>query len=149
MFVLSALMLCLSLNACAQLGGGTREGGQANVTPGVTAKPAPSPITYEFPDIPLPVELQRVNDKTMIVRTPTFQGGVVTLRGRLTVDSLVDFFTKTLPKHGWELTGTLRAGRELLAFTKPAGSTCLIQVFESRMGLQTEVQIWITEPLPK
>ncbi|HDH97697.1 MAG TPA: hypothetical protein ENF70_00990 [Deltaproteobacteria bacterium] len=102
---------------------------------------------YEFPDLPIPVELERVDDKTIMIKTSGFQGGILVYKGRVTVVSLVEFFTKSMPGHGWVLDGTLNAKRSFLSFSKGHNAYCLIQICEGRMGFKTEVQIWVSEPL--
>jgi hypothetical protein len=104
-------------------------------------------VTYEFPDLPIPVELEKVGDRTIMIKTSGFQGGILLFKGRVTVISLVEFFTKSMPKHGWVLDGTLSAEQSFLAFSKGPNAYCLIQIYEGRMCLKTKVQIWISEPL--
>ncbi len=146
--VLSTLICFLglgSLCSCAQIGSSAGDEGTVDVATS-PAPEAPS-ITYEFPDLPLPVELKRINDKSIMIHYPNYQGGILVLKGRVTVDSIVDFFTKNMPKYGWELTGTLSAKRTLMGFSKAGNAYCLVVVSEERMGFQTEVQIWLSEPL--
>jgi hypothetical protein len=76
-----------------------------------------------------------------------FQGGILVFKGRVTINSLVEFFTKSMPKHAWVLDGTLSAKRSFLAFSKGHNAYCLIQIYEGSMGFKTEVQIWVSEPL--
>ena len=143
--------LCSVTLACAQISSYTK-GEQEDTSLSMDASSPESvqvvqPVVYEFPDLPLPPEMKRVKDRTMLVKTRTFQGGILVLKGRITGDSLVDFFSKKLPEHGWELVGSIRAKRSLLAFSKGESSHCLIQIYDEPMGFQTEVQIWLTEPL--
>ncbi len=144
-----SVMVCFigltGLCSCAQFGStATDEASDAQVVP--TEPQAPS-ITYEFPDVPLPVELKKLNDKSVIIRYPNYQGGLLVLRGRVTVDSLVEFFNKNMPKYGWTLTGSLNAQRTLMGYSKGGNAYCLIVISEERMGFQTEVQVWLSEPL--
>ncbi len=104
-------------------------------------------VMYEFPDLPIPIELERVEDKTIMIKTVGFQGGILVYKGRVTVVSLVEFFTKSMPSHGWVLDGTLNAKRSFLSFSKGHNAYCLIQIYEGRMGFKTKVQIWVSEPL--
>ncbi len=123
----------------------------------ISGEPSPEPsqiasstetsdITYVFPDLPVPVELEKVKSKTMVIKTTDFRGGILTFKGRVTVSSLVDFFTKTLPMHSWELVGRVDAERSFLAFSKEDNSYCLIQIY-APIALKTRVQIWISEPV--
>ncbi len=103
-------------------------------------------IIYQFPDLPIPTQLVKVDEDSTIVTTPMYQGGILVFRGRVTQDSVVNFFTKTLPQYGWHLSGEIKGKKDFLAFTKPNGSACLIQVYNTSLGFETEVQIWISEP---
>ena len=104
-------------------------------------------VIYDFPDIPIPIELERVEDKTIMIKTSGFQGGILVYKGRVTVVSLMEFFTKSMPIHGWVLDGTLNAKRSFLAFSKGSNAHCLIQVYDGSMGFKTEVQIWVSKLL--
>ena len=148
------LVIMASLVAgCAQMGTGMNtvqgEEGQAPVDDVQAGQPLPPPppIYYEFSDIPIPGELKRDADRTMVVRTPGFQAGILVLKGRVTGESLVDFFTTKMPEHGWTLVGSMISTRSLLAFSKTPDSHCLIQIHDEPMGFMTEVQVWAAGPV--
>ncbi|NDY41372.1 hypothetical protein G3N55_00710 [Dissulfurirhabdus thermomarina] len=136
----------LALSGCARLTGGDAAAPGDTGEPGARPLPAAPQVTYEFPDLPFPVELERVPGDSMMSRTPDFQGGLLVLQGRVTPKSLVEFFAKTLPEHGWKQVGSLYHSRSLLAFTKPGDAFCFIQISEPRLSLQTRVEIWVNEP---
>lgn len=147
-FFISALILYLPfflLTSCAQTSSAPGESttGFSQTAPGSEA----ASVIYEFPDLPIPIELEKVEDKTIMIKTVGFQGGILVFKGRVTVVSLVEFFTKSMPRHGWILDGTLNAKRSFLAFSKGHNAYCLIQIYEGQMGFKTEVQIWVSEPL--
>jgi len=135
------------LTSCAQTSSAPEESstGFSQTAPGSTA----ANVIYEFPDLPIPIELEKVEDKTIMIKTSGFQGGILVFKGRVTIVSLVEFFTKSMPKHGWVLDGTLNAERSFLAFSKGRNAYCLIQIYEGRLGFKSEVQIWVSEPLAK
>lgn len=145
--VLSATLFFLSLGvtvSCGPLNTGSAQPPPPPVT--ITGNAAPA-VFFEFTDLPVPVELKKVEDRTMVMRTPSFQGGILVLEGKVTKDSLIEFFTTTLPRHGWELTGTLNAKRSFLAFSKDSATHCLIQIYEGTLGFNTEVEIWAMQPV--
>ena len=147
-FFITALIFYLPnflLTSCAQTSSAPGESstGFSETAPGFEA----ASVIYEFPDLPIPIELERVEDKTIMIKTVGFQGGILVFKGRVTVASLVEFFTKSMPNHGWVLDGTLNAKRSFLSFSKGHNAYCLIQIYEGRMGFKTEVQIWVSEPL--
>jgi hypothetical protein len=135
----------LLLTSCAQTSSAPGESstGFFQTAPGSEA----ASVYFEFPDLPIPIELERVEDRTIMIKTSGFQGGILVFKGKVTVVSLVEFFTKSMPRHGWVLDGTLNAKRSFLAFSKGRNAYCLIQIYEGRMGFKTEVQIWVSEPL--
>jgi hypothetical protein len=147
-FFITALIFYLPnfiLTSCAQTSSAPGESstGFSQTAPGSEA----ASVTYEFPDLPIPIELERVEDRTIMIKTVGFQGGILVFKGRVTVVSLMEFFTKSMPRHGWVLDGTLNAKRSFLAFSKERNAYCLIQIYEAQMGFKTEVQIWVSEPL--
>jgi len=147
-FFITALIFYLPnflLTSCAQTSSAPGESstGFSETAPGFEA----ASVIYEFPDLPIPIELEKVEDKTIMIKTVGFQGGILVFKGRVTVASLVEFFTKSMPRHGWVLDGTLDAKQSFLAFSKRGNSHCFIQIREGRMGFKTEVRIWVSEPL--
>lgn len=104
-------------------------------------------VVYEFSDIPIPIELEGVEDKTIMIKTSGFNGGLLVYKGRVTVTSLVEFFTKSMSNHGWVLEGTLNAKKSFLAFSKGGVSHCLILIYGGATGFKTEVQIWVSKPV--
>ena len=147
-FFITALIFYLPnflMTSCAQTSSAPEESSTefSQTAPGFAA----ANVIYEFPDLPIPIELEKVEDKTIMIKTSGFQGGILVYKGRVTMASLVEFFTKSMPSHGWVLDGTLKAKRNFLAFSKGHNAYCLMQLYEGRMGFKTEVQIWVSEPL--
>lgn len=56
----------------------------------------------DFPNLVLPSGMEVVKEKTMIVKTPNFVGGVISLKGRVTQKSVITFFEKQLLARGWK-----------------------------------------------
>jgi len=111
---------------------------------GAYKSPKPFYTGTEFPDIVVPSSMTIDQDKSMIVRTQSYIGGVLYLKGRVTAKSVVEFFKKQLTSRGWTLTGSIIYRDILMAFNRPKG-TCFVYVTES--SLNTEVQIWASETL--
>ncbi len=105
--------------------------------------PKPLYLGTEFPDIVVPRGMEVVQEKSMVVKTNTYIGGVLTLKGRIKTDSLVAFFKSQLEARGWILNGSIRYKDTLLAFNRPNGC-CFVYISESSFG-HTEVQIWASE----
>ncbi|HFC97861.1 MAG TPA: hypothetical protein ENJ40_05325 [Thermosulfurimonas dismutans] len=120
--------------------------GQGHKAP-VTKAPAPRPvlITTDFPDIVLPSEMKIDQDQSLVVKTPTYVGGFLVARGRVTADSLIKFFERQLAARGWHQMGSIRYRHILLAFRRPNGS-CFIYIKETTLG-SVEIKIWASESL--
>lgn len=99
----------------------------------------------DFPNLVLPSGMEIVKEKTMVVKTPDFVAGVITLKGRVTQESVVTFFEKQLLARGWEKVGSIRYKNTLLAFRRPKGS-CFVYIEETGLG-SVKVKIWASEIL--
>jgi len=135
------MLVIFFLAACSIRSQGA--GGKAPVSP--AAPPMPVLQHTEFPDLVLPNEIKIDWDRTLIVKTPTYVGGLLVARGRVTVDSLVKFFERQMLARGWEEMGRIQYKNMLLAFKRPNGS-CFIYIRESSLG-NVEVKIWASEIL--
>ena len=100
----------------------------------------PAPIYYDFEDILIPVELSLVKKKSFVYSTRAFTAGVLVFEGRVTSDSLANFFTSSMATDGWVLKSSFRYGRVILNFDKGERS-CLISIEES--ALKTQVEVWV------
>jgi hypothetical protein len=133
---LAALILCAG---CASLGGGQEQ-------PTVETSPAPEagPLTSDFQDIRLPRELKEVKNETFFMQTGTFSAGVLTLRGRVEVNSLIAFFETQMRADNWQLVGFFRSTRSLMMFYKE-NRWCVINITEKHV--YTYVELWVAPTL--
>ena len=116
-----------------------------NTAPNVLDEKEKPQVQFQFADIPVPVELNLIRENSMLIRTPSYQGGIVTYEGKVTGRSLEQFFIDNLQKHGWVFQGALSGKSIFLAFSKELGAQCLIKIKES--AFNTRVEIWLSEPL--
>lgn len=141
------LISLAALSGCAELGmgGGTDQGASSDPFASSTPSTAEQPYrANEFSDLMLPSELSWDREKSMIVRTESFAGGVLRYTGRVDIASLSDFFTNNMAKNGWKLAGSAKYKNILLAFVKP-NKTCTIVLAEDKLLLRTEISIYIAE----
>lgn len=141
-----ALVSLIALSGCAEMGLG------GNSDPGLS--PAPSTSTSslntppyranEFPDLLIPSELSWDREKSMVVRTESFAGGVLLYSGRVDIASLADFFTSNMARNGWKLAGSAKYKNILLAFVKP-NKTCTILLSEDKLFMNTNVSVYVAE----
>jgi hypothetical protein len=137
----------LSLTGCAQLGWGGSTGSESAPPTDTAATNQPySPA--EFRDLIIPGELAWNRDKSMVIKTDSYSGGVLNFSGKVDINSLSDFFAKSMERNGWKLAGSIKYKQVLLAFVKPA-KTCTITIADSEFGLKTEVNVYVTEDITK
>ncbi len=141
-FVLAILLLAFVSTGCTMLGLGG--GGEEQMAP----LPASQPYyPKDFKAIMVPDGLTMNRDNTMFVKTSSFNGGILNFQGRLEVNSLTEFFENSMPKNGWQLSGSVKAQKNLLIFTKP-DKTCMITIAESQFKYKTDVNIYFSENVP-
>ncbi|MFH1019319.1 MAG: hypothetical protein V1782_01720 [Pseudomonadota bacterium] len=147
------LSTVLGLFSLAALGGCAEMGLGSSSDQGVSSDPfasstssldSPPYRANEFTDLLIPSELSWDREKSMIVRTDSFAGGVLQYSGRVDIASLADFFTNNMGKNGWKLAGSAKYKNILLAFVKP-NKTCTILLSEDKLLLKTNVSIYIAE----
>jgi len=134
--VIFALLSLSALSGCASLGmGGDDEASSLNTQPY---------RAHEFTDVVIPSELTWDRERSMLVRTDSFAGGVLQYSGRVEIASLADFFTNSMVRNGWKLAGSAKYKNILLAFTKQ-NKTCTILLSEDKLLFKTDVSIYMAE----
>lgn len=98
----------------------------------------------DFKEILLPDGLEPDMEESMYAKSETFKGGILNFQGRIEITSLTKFFENTMPQKGWQLAGSVKSSQSLLIFTKPE-KTCMIIIKDSKLGVNTEVYIYISE----
>jgi len=126
-----ALTLFLLFSACTKMVH-TEPTGEEGPTPIVTIR--------EFPDVPIPKELDLDTRESFVYMTPQFATGNLVYNGNVEYDSLLKFFEATMAKNGWILQASLKYTRTLLFYRKE-GRICLINM--DMTSLNIRVEIWV------
>lgn len=147
LYAAAVALALLLLAGCAQLGLGRSDSDSAPTPPETATENQPY-YPSEFRDLLIPSELAWNREKSMVIKTDSYAGGVLHFSGKVDVNSLADFFAKTMEKNGWKLAGSIKYKQVLLAFVKPA-KTCTITITDSEFGLKAEVNVYITEDISK
>ncbi len=78
-------------------------------------------VYYDFDDILIPKELTIVDKSTVLVSTPGYVAGIMTLRGRVEKRSLSIFFINNMQKDNWENVSRIRSpASTIMVFKKPS-----------------------------
>jgi hypothetical protein len=102
-------------------------------------RPKP-PRYYDFNDIQIPGAMSLDKDRSLVFEASGFKAGVLTVSGRVKVDSLVAFVKDTMAKDNWHLKVSYKYPRVVLMFYKP-GRTCVWSIRET--AFSTTAEIWV------
>jgi hypothetical protein len=100
----------------------------------------PRPQFLDFPDIPFPSELKVVQDDSYVFQSGGFKTGLLTLKGRVDINSVINFFQTAMPRENWKPKGGFRYRRSILIFDKP-DKTCIINLYEKTYYTYVEVYV--------
>lgn len=98
------------------------------------------PIYYDFGDVPVPPELKLDTKSSFVFRTQGFSAGVIVLKGRVELGSLIVFFENNMAKDNWQVVATFKSTRTLLLFQKE-NRWCVINITDETYN--TYVEIWV------
>ena len=107
-------------------------------TPAPALSSGPRPQFYDFPDIPIPMELKLVSDDSSTFQSGDMKSGILTLRGRVDLNSVVNFFQMAMPRENWKPKGGFRYRRSILIYEKPE-KTCVINLYEKMYYTYVEI----------
>lgn len=86
-------------------------------------------MVESYSDIELPLEMTFEGEKSMSLRTDTFQSGIYYYSGRVQIASLKDYIIASMRNNKWQLRGEAAHKKAMLAFTKP-NKTCMVVLSE-------------------
>jgi hypothetical protein len=131
MIVGLTLSLLLLFSGCAR-----------TIHTGAPDEEGPTPIVtiHEFPDVPIPKELDLDQRASFVYMTPEFATGNLVYNGNVDYDSLLKFFEESMTKNGWTLKASLKYTRTLLFYQKES-RICLINMDISPLNIR--VEIWV------
>lgn len=102
----------------------------------------PVPLYYDFPDVLIPGELKLDNNSSFVVRASNMSAGVLALKGRVELNSLIAFFANNMAKDNWVDVASFKSKspRSVLLFKKDV-RWCVINIDEG--DFSTYVEIWV------
>jgi len=142
----SRFMVCLSITAVFFLlfTGCTWNKSDRRTTTSRSAiqkKKEPVPLYLDFGDVLIPGELKMDKKSSLVIQSPGFSTGLIVLKGRVNVKSLIDFFENNMAKDNWKLACSLKSPRSVMVFEKE-NRRCVINILEKEFNM-TYVEIWV------
>ncbi|MDM8516312.1 hypothetical protein QUF76_08950 [Desulfobacterales bacterium HSG16] len=101
----------------------------------------PSPVYYDFGDVLIPSELKLDKKSCFTYQTPGFSAGVLSLKGRVDIKSLISFFENNMARDNWQIVSSFKSPRTMMLFHKES-RWCVISINEKEFNTYTE--IWVS-----
>lgn len=98
-------------------------------------------VYYDFEDVLIPMELKVVKNRTVVVSTPGFTSGIITLKGNVERRSLFNFFNNNMQKDNWEVVSQIKSpGTTIMVFQKTS-RTSVITIRDEQFSTYVEVGV--------
>ncbi len=98
-------------------------------------------VYYDFEDVLIPMELSIVKDRTVVISTPGFTSGIITLKGRVERRSLFNFFSNNMQKDNWSVLSQIKSpGTTIMVFQK-ASRTAVITIRGEQIYTYIEIGV--------
>ncbi len=114
------------------------EDGDSDVQPKTRQTTA---VYYDFEDVLIPMELSVVKDRTVVISTPGFTSGIITLKGRVERRSLFNFFSNNMQKDNWSVLSQIKSpGTTIMVFQKTS-RTAVITIRDEQIYTYIEIGV--------
>ena len=88
----------------------------------------------------IPGQLKKDKKNSTIIKSPGITAGVLSLKGRVQMESLTAFFKSNMAKDNWRAITSLESERNMMLFQKD-NRWGVIQIAPNSFG--TSVEIWV------
>jgi len=129
----------LTISGCASITS-FKTGGSTKTSASKKDKGA-IPSYYDFGDVLIPRELKIKKKLSFVYRTPGFTTGVLTLTGRVEINSLIAFFENNMSKDNWREISSFKSPRTIMLFQKEH-RFCVINIIDQEPKVR--VDIWVS-----
>lgn len=134
------VLMIFSLSGC--MGNSLSKGPEQEPADGIQPKTRKTTaVYYDFEDVLIPMELTLVQDRTVVVSTPGFTSGIITLKGRIERRVLFNFFNNNMQKDNWNVISQIKSpGTTIMVFQKSA-RTSVITIRDEQFYTYVEVGV--------
>ncbi len=110
---LSGILSGLLITACTK-------SGDISSVPAARAEPGQNaqPSFAQFPDIPIPSEVEMDIDKTLILGSGERWLGRLVLKSDNGANGMFNFYKRKMPEHGWQEITSVRSSISVLTFSR-------------------------------
>ncbi len=101
----------------------------------------PTAIYHDFEDVIVPMELSVVKDRTVIVSTPGFKSGILTLKGRVESNSLYNFFSVNMEKDNWQVISRIKSPETTIMVYQKTARCAVITIRDEQIYTYVEIGV--------
>jgi len=98
-------------------------------------------VYYDFEDILVPKELKIVDEGTVVVSTPGYTSGLMTLKGRVEKISLFNFFNMNMLKDNWNIVSQIKSSKSTILIFQKSSRWAVITIREKRLNTYVEIGV--------
>ena len=98
-------------------------------------------VYYDFEDILIPKDLKIVEDATVVVKTPGYTSGLLTLKGRVEKISLFNFFANNMIKDNWTMVSQIKSPVSIIMVFKKSSRWAVITIREQSIYTYVEAGV--------
>ncbi|MDZ7579591.1 MAG: hypothetical protein U5R30_02910 [Deltaproteobacteria bacterium] len=135
-----SVMVLLTAGGCSSFSQNQKSTG----SPSSAAGEKTATVYYDFDDVIVPKEMKVINKETFVYGTIGLKAGVLALKGRVDLTSLVDFFEINMKKDNWQMVSQIKTPYILMLFHKE-NRWCVIALHEETY--YTYTRIWLAPTL--
>lgn len=100
-----------------------------------------SALYYDFDDVLVPRDMTVLNDSTVVVSTPGYTSGILTLRGRIEINSLFNFFNNNMQKDNWNIVSQIKSPASNIMIYHKASRWAVITLREKEFYTYAEIGV--------
>ncbi len=143
LYISVVVVLALLISGCAgfDFNGSSQEQQASSAEDQGVKSRKTTAVYYDFEDVLLPMELSVVKEKTVVISTPGFTSGIITLKGRVERRSLFNFFNNNMQKDNWTVLSQIKSpGTTIMVFQKTS-RTAVITIRDEQIYTYVEVGV--------
>ncbi len=114
---------------------------EANSQTPVEEVKKPTALYHDFEDILVPMELKVVKDRTVIVSTPGFRSGILSLKGMVDSNSLYNFFSNNMEKDNWQVISKIKSPGTTIMVYQKTSKCAVITIRDSQINTYVEIGV--------
>jgi len=100
------------------------------------------PVYLDFDDVLVPGEMSIDRDESFVYQTSGFTVGILALKGRVDISSLIAFFEKNMPRDNWQMVSEFKSPQRTMMLFQKQNRWCVVEISEG--SYNTYAKLWVS-----